>query len=217
MASTTLTYPPPTYPTLVTIISVVRTDTGANVPATILAGDAMGAWVLTVTEPQAGLTYAYSLQTAFSGGVTGITNGFLNGTATPVGYYTSYAQLCNKYGSDNIAKWSNLNNDTVGPNLANIQTGISVAEDQLNQYWYNSAYNTPLTPVGPMIQDWGTTGAAYWIYTTRGLFEEDNIGNRLKQGYLQMMMAMAAYKGGALPFGCARRWPSPTAAVRAGW
>lgn len=200
-----------------TIISVIRTDTGASVPASIMAGEAMGAWVLTVTDPAAGLTYQYSLQTAFGDGTSGVTNGYFTGQTTPVGYYTSYALLCAKYGSDNIAKWSNLNNDTTGPNLANVQLGIDTGEDQLNQYWYNSAYNVPLTPLGPMIRDWATTTAAYWIYTTRGLFEDDTIGNRLQQQYTQMFNMMAAYKGGALPFSCARRWPTPTAAVPANW
>lgn len=216
MAVETINYPltPIGYPVSVTIITVIRTDTGATVPATVAAvAGAPGAWLLTITEPVAAITYQYSLLATFPDLTAGVTNGFVTGTTVPAGYYTSYSLLIAKYGATNIAKWSNTDNSSAKVNLTNVQLGVAVAESQLNTFWYNSAYTTPLTPVLPMISDWATTMAAYWIYTTRGLFEEDTVGNRLKLFYAETMRAMAGYMGGALPFPCGRRWPTPTAAV----
>lgn len=217
MAYETINYPatPIGYPTAVTILSVIRTDTGASVAATIAAvGGVDGAWLLTITEPLPGLTYQYSLLAIFVGS-TGVTNGFVTGQTTPVGYYTSYSLLVAKYGATNIAKWSNTDNDSKNANLTNIQLGIGVGEDQLNEYFFNGAYSTPLTPLTPMIVDWATTVSAFWIYTTRGLMEDDEVCNRLQRSYTATIQSWAAYKGGALYLPCQRRWPSPTAAVAA--
>jgi hypothetical protein len=205
-------------PTGATITALVRLDTGGTVSGSI--GGSGTAWVLTITEPQPGLMYAYTITFTFAVG-SSQANGFVTGTnQNPVGTYTSYALLCQKYGTINITRWSNHDNNTTQPDYNNISLGISNGESFLDQYWANGPYFTPLTPAVPLVQDWASTFSAKWIYETRGLFEDDPIGNKLMGDYNQALSQMALYKGNTqMALGCQRRWPSPTAAVPAfrGW
>lgn len=139
------------------------------------------------------------------------------GPTNPVGIYTSYTLLCQKYGAINITRWSNHDNADQNPDFYNITLGISTGESLFNQFWNNGPFFVPLSPVLPIVSDWATTFVAYWLYTTRGLFEmtEDSVGNKLQLGYNLALNQMAQFKGSTsvMSLGCARRWPSPTAAV----
>lgn len=215
MLTETLNFSAMPYPTGATVTSLIRLDTGAMVTGSIVGVGP--SWVLSINEPQPGLIYSYIITFTFSGLGTSQASGTVQGTnQNPVGTYTSYSLLCQKYGTINITRWSNHDNNTTQPDYNNIQLGITNGESFLTQYWANGPYFTPLTPAVPLVQDWASTFSAKWVYETRGLFEDDPVGNKLMGDYNQALSQMALYKGNTqMALGCQRRWPSPTAAVPA--
>lgn len=214
MASTTLNFPTTPYPISAVVTSCTRNDTGGGVTANITGAGAN--WILAITEPVPNLTYSYTVTFSFTGGIQSQAIGTVNGTvSTPIGYYTSYSLMCQKYGTTNITRWSNHDNNDQLPDYTNITLGIGVAESQLNQFFSNGPYTVPLTPINATISDWATSLAALWIYETRGMFEDNPQANKLTPDAANARRWMAAYKGNTstLSLPSIRRWPTPTAAV----
>jgi hypothetical protein len=127
-------------------------------------------------------------------------------------YYTDQNRLQQKWGVENIRQWSNTDNYSLPANVSSIQYALTLADDEINQFFNNGPYNVPLSPVLAIMTDWANTLAGYWLYTNRGIFEKgDEMGGKLTKLRADALAQMAAYKGGALTLPCSRRWPGPTA------
>jgi phage gp36-like protein len=98
--------------------------------------------------------------------------------ATP--RYITQSNLEDIFGTDNIAVWSNLDNDTTDADTARIVRAIVFAEDYVEARLRNTSVAVPLASVTPTLTHILATIAAYWLYSPRGMRDSDTIANRMK-------------------------------------
>ena len=206
-------------PSALTITSVIVASTGADVSGDCSLSGSGFYWALTINEPAPALVYLYTLSGTFDGVPSPVTGNVVGTLAVPTSIYPNvYQGLLNKYGTNNIANWSNKGNNNTSIDLPSVQNAIAAMEDAFNNFWSNGPYVVPLTNPTPQVVDWVVTMCAWWLYLNRGFSEQDSTGMKLDKEYNAAMSQMGMYKGVTSMFvlPCARRWPSPTAAVAVG-
>jgi len=106
-----------------------------------------------------------------------------SGTGTPVsisGDYITQSDVESFFGIDNVAKWSQLDNDTADADTDRIQSGIDWAERKVNARFSGSKYVTPFSTssVDKQLIRWMATFAGIWIYEGRGQQDDSEEGNK---------------------------------------
>lgn len=190
--ATIVVYVPAPTPPLATVVSVtltsltvVSTGTPVTLPSpptfTPIGG---GNWSIAFTEPTQGLVYNFAYSILFSTGQTSTNGGTVVGTAAAAGWYSDQAGIVERFGSYNVAIWSNLdnvngNNSGVIPviNVAQVQQCINSSDAAINLL--AATYNRQ-TPVPKSIQQWPSLydlacyDAGIRVYESRGVMSDDS-------------------------------------------
>lgn len=82
-----------------------------------------------------------------------------------------------RFGVDNVASWSNLDNDDAATSDARVDTAISVAEARINDRFRKSRYSVPLQSGGgavpAVVTDWAATLAGVWLQMSRSMLQDN--------------------------------------------
>ncbi len=91
-----------------------------------------------------------------------------------MGRYIVQGDIENVFGVDNVATWSNLQNNTTAADTARITKGIEWAEDRLDSMFRTSRYVIPFAgTITEEIKYWVSVMAGSWLHRPRGLRETD--------------------------------------------
>jgi phage gp36-like protein len=90
--------------------------------------------------------------------------------ALGAGYYASRSDLENLFGRDNIAIWSQLDNDSTLPDPRRIGAALAYADAEIDNVFRGGPYLVPLvvSAARPTVQRWAAVIAGAWLYTNRG-------------------------------------------------
>lgn len=166
MTSNTLIFQSP-YPTLVSLTSLIRTDTNAEVPGTLTGFGS--AWTISVTEPVLGLTYQYQVQIDYPNGSTDTPPpGVLVGTPLYVlaNQYATAAQFMAMYDARIVKQLSGDQNTAQGT-AATVQFLLDMQSSEFDMA-INGLYVTPLAPPAPLVvTKWVCCTTAIRLYGRR--------------------------------------------------
>lgn len=92
-----------------------------------------------------------------------------------MGRYISQDDINNLFGSVNVAKWSNLNNqdDARSPDATRITAAITYAEDRVDDRLRGGPYAIPFASAPTTIKDIAARLAGVWLYESRGIEDFD--------------------------------------------
>jgi len=98
--------------------------------------------------------------------------------------YATQANIEAEFGENNVAKWSNLDNDTEGADAERITWALEYADNAINSRFRGSRYAVPLVDadnggVPGIVQNWAAKLAGVQLYQCRGLNDDDETGNKL--------------------------------------
>ncbi len=133
------------------------------------------------------------------------------------GYYGSQVDMENVYGDTNIARYSDMTrSDPPTTNFTRIQAASDYADGQINAYFRDGAFSTPLAFIDSssrvMARNWYAVIAGSWLYESNGIRDEQ-VGNKYTEMVKKVYAEMALHKSGIRRLGVQRRWPSPTSPV----
>lgn len=82
--------------------------------------------------------------------------------------YITQSDIESVFGVDNVAQWSNLENESTTVDTARVASAIANAEAEINDRFRNSEYVVPLTGAGmyPVI-GWAAALAGAWLFKSR--------------------------------------------------
>src|SRR4051794_19615889 len=94
-------------------------------------------------------------------------------TTTSSGSVATYAtqqDLEDLFGVDNLARWSQLDNDTDTADASRITRALQAADADINIFFRGGPYATPLiaTNARPTLTHWAAAIAGAWLYDARG-------------------------------------------------
>jgi phage gp36-like protein len=186
----------------VTLLTLVRSDTGASVSFDAAFTDAgSGTWTRTFTAPATNVTYSYTYSVTWTDGTTTPSvPGTVYVPATSYsGRYTTAALLRRRFGTRNVLAWSDTEGTGTEDTTA-VQEAIDHAEDVLDAEFNGSVYAVPFTATGAALPktvvNWATELAGYWLYTKRGLEDGDKKGDKLTAMYGRVMGEIRRYRDG---------------------
>jgi len=115
-----------------------------------------------------------------------------------VGHYISQQGLEHTYGSENVSKWADRDNDGDASKIrTNVQAAIDWAEAEIDGAFGPSMYEVPLRPVTPTVTDWARRLAAWHLYRARGMPDEgDAPGGKLAADARAVRVEMGRYISG---------------------
>lgn len=136
-----------------------------------------------------------------------------------MGYYISANDVYNKFGEDNIAIWSNLDNDTEATvDTTRLNAAIEYAEEYVQDRFRNGRYQVPfVATTGTLprcIVDWMATKAGAWLYENRGTRDGSNNAdweNRIAALTRNIDADIDSVLAGTRELQLAPTWPTPTA------
>lgn len=141
---------------------------------------------------------------------------------TPAGLYASICDINDQFGGNNVIAWSDLNN-TGEVDDSRIQAALNWADSTIISMFRNYGnYTTPLAPTGTdalIVTRWDAILAGTWLYLSRGLRDEDQLGNHLLKMQQQVMDEINDYRSHN-KLNAAQRWPqatAPTGYAPIGW
>jgi hypothetical protein len=76
------------------------------------------------------------------------------------------------FGADNVAAWSNMDNDQAAGGDQRVQQAIAWAESYIDSRFAPSCYRVPLRAIGvsgppTLVQDWAAALAGWWLQRPR--------------------------------------------------
>ncbi len=113
-----------------------------------------------------------------------------------MGTYIDRSDVERRFGASNVATWSNTDNDDTGAIEATITEAISKAEAMIEDRFRGSRYRVPFIATSgslAAVKDWAAMLAGYWLYTSRGMDEDDRFGGQLAEMKEQVEAEIAAY------------------------
>jgi phage gp36-like protein len=135
-----------------------------------------------------------------------------------MGQYIDLTDVENKFGADNIATWSNLDNDhRATVDMARVNVAINYAEEYVQDRMRNGRYTVPFSPLGQMpacIIDWCATKAGAWLYENRGTRDgspDADFGNRIAVLERRVDAEIDAVLAGTRELQLQSTWPTATA------
>lgn len=85
--------------------------------------------------------------------------------------YCTQSDIEARFGANNVAKWSQVDQDSTSTNTARIAAAIAEADALIDSRLRGSRYALPLS--GPdlayVVKSWSVRIAAAWLYDSRGL------------------------------------------------
>lgn len=129
----------------------------------------------------------------------------------PAGQYASETDIRDLFGSDNVTRWSQLDNTVATPDEDRIQRALDHADAEINGFFLGGPYALPLAGPsdGATTTRWAATIAGVWLYAARG--QQDGNASRYDQMLADVYTDMAKYKSGVKRLTAANsRFPMPT-------
>ena len=129
--------------------------------------------------------------------------------------YITQSSIESIFGVQNVAEWSNLENDGTGANTATIALGISFAEEYVEDRFRDGPYVVPFVNTGSstprVVVDWCARMAGAWLYRNR---PQQVKGDDRMSGVLEgIENEMDAYIAGARKMQAARSGSGPSVPV----
>ena len=116
-------------------------------------------------------------------------------------YYSTQTDLQNHFGTDNITKWSNLDNTSTSVNTTRIGLANAYAYGYINDRFRGSKYAIPFTGTFPaVLVVWAARLAAIWLYESRGQSDENEEGNKLEDKREDVDKEISEYLAGQKNF-----------------
>ncbi len=122
--------------------------------------------------------------------------------------YIDQGDIEDVFGVDNVAVWSNLQNDSTSADTSRITTAIAYAEQEVNDRFRMSMYQVPFTESesGGLypVKNWCAVLAGAWLFRSRLLRGQGGDGAALIVGQRSAALnEMDEYLSGARQLGCA--------------
>lgn len=161
---------------------VKRDDTGAVVVAdgTAMEKVTTGIYQYSFTEPADGLSYTAYVEIVYGGATYHFEHDFEDQEPDGDGlYYCERQDIEDRFGTTNVQKWADLDNDQDGATIARrILAARRYAYEQINAQMRRSRYAIPLadddgeTPYD--ISEIAANLAGVWLYENRGVTDYDD-------------------------------------------
>ena len=177
-----------------------------------------GTYTLSITH--AGYNYAPTTQVI--SGVTSITATMVEQSVpspTLCGAYACDTDIWNVFGQNNIAQWSNMDGGYT-QNDARVQAALNWADATIQSLFREYGnYIYPLAPTNEgiiIVQYWDAVLAGTWLYESRGLRDEDDLGNHLASLKKRVLAEINDYRSHNL-LSAAYRWPQANCPTTRPW
>lgn len=95
-----------------------------------------------------------------------------------MGSYISQTDVEDIFGQDNVAKWSQLDNDVITADTSRITKSITYAEETVNDRFSNSRWDITTGTVSEKVKEWSAKLAGIWLYENRGIRDTNTEGNK---------------------------------------
>ena len=134
-----------------------------------------------------------------------------------MGTYISKADVEALFGTSNVAKWSNLDNDDAQTNEARIDDAIDYAEGLIDDRLRDSKYAVPLvgnsTNALRTIKNVAAQLAGWWLYRARGLRDDDETTDKMATHEEDAQGIIDGYLSGRMKLDAVVSETQPTAPV----
>ena len=98
-----------------------------------------------------------------------------------MGSYIAQSDIENIFGTDNVAKWSQLDNDLATADTSRIALAITYAGETVEDKFRNSRYAIPFTgTISQKIKEWCAKIAGIWLYSNRGMRDTNAEGDKFQ-------------------------------------
>jgi len=81
--------------------------------------------------------------------------------------YCTRTDIDNIYGTFNVAKWSQLDNDSAAANVERIAEAIADSDEAIDDRFRMSRYTVPFVPVPRKVKTWSARLAGIWLLQSR--------------------------------------------------
>lgn len=130
-----------------------------------------------------------------------------------MGTYITRADVETRFGARNVALWADVDDDDAVAMEAKVDAAIAWAEGQINNRFRQSRYLIPFVATSgalPVVANWATVLAGWWLYTIRGLREDDATAEALAPLKEAAEEEMAIYLANARQLPAASRSSQPS-------
>ena len=118
------------------------------------------------------------------------------------GRYAAQSDIEDVFGCDNVAIWSQLNNDSTGPDDVRLLKPLAFADAAIDDALRGGPYALPLSAadgsIPPQLTNWAATIAGIWLYQSRGGRAGDQEATRYAQVLADIYQQIALAKSGTL-------------------
>jgi phage gp36-like protein len=192
-------------------IVITRLDTGTVVFSGAMDHDSLGVYSKSIAAVP-GVTYrgTYTLVYGSPSQTTTASSDQTASAATATGAYNTQSDLENRWGVQNIARWSNLTATVTTTDVSRVQLALDFAASEIDDYFAGSRYTAPLTGIGPgsstsvKVREWANVIAGKWLADARFHATNEAVPDDLIAQLDAVYTDMALHKSGVRGFGAAQ-------------
>lgn len=126
--------------------------------------------------------------------------------------YCTQTDIENRYGTTNVAVWSNLDNDNTSANATRIAAAIAYADAVVEDEMRGSEYKLPLTATNggtpTMITFLAAAIAGWWLFSSRGVRDTEQ-GREMTAIYQGAIGKLNEYRSGQMTLAASRHKNTP--------
>lgn len=134
-----------------------------------------------------------------------------------MGTYINKSNVEALFGTDNVATWSNLDNDDAQANEARVDDAIAFAEGFIDDRFRDGKYAVPLvgnsTNALQTIKNVASQLAGWWLYRARGLRDDETEADKMATHEADANEIIDGYLSGRMKLDAALTKTQPTAPV----
>lgn len=134
-----------------------------------------------------------------------------------MGTYINRSNVEAIFGTDNVATWSNLDNDDAQTNEARVDAAIAYAEGFIDDRFRSGKYAVPLvgnsTNALQTIKNVAAQLAGWWLYRSRGLRDGETEDDKMTTHEVDANKVIDGFLSGRMKLNAALTKTQPTAPV----
>ena len=134
-----------------------------------------------------------------------------------MGTYINKANVEAIFGTDNVAEWSNLDNDDAQANEARVDDAIAFAEGFIDDRFRDGKYAVPLvgnsTNALQTIKNVAVQLAGWWLYRARGLRDSETEDDKMTTHQEEANTIIDGFLSGRMKLNAVLTDSQPTAPV----
>lgn len=180
-------------------------DLSIVVPAgTIFPRKSVGRYELLVTDLIPGVEYDYWIEWTFNGITQRQNRTFVADGGTPTSPFTTYEKFITRWGESNIRNLSNKDNKSVSVNFSAVQDAFDHARGYVEETLEGGVIAVPIDlslwdgAVPARLKDWIEVLAYDWLYTSRGLDDNNRKGMKTSALVQAVRQELLFVKSGVL-------------------